>query len=108
MTIEQSASTARLDLHPKKPDDPKALHDGAQQFEAFLIAQMLRSVRESAGSEQSTGSDSASTTALGMADDAFAKALSQRGGLGLGRLVEADVAHAGAAPKHPVKASATD
>ena len=94
MTVGENSSTVAGSLPAKKRDDPKALHDAAQQFEAFLIAQMLRSVRESAGSEQSTGSDSASASAIGMAEDAFAKALSQRGGLGLANLVESGVQHA--------------
>ena len=101
MTVADSLNTVTGSLPAKKPDSPKALHDAAQQFEAFLIAQMLRSVRESEGSEASTGSDSASSSALGMAEDSFAKALSLRGGLGLSRLVESGVQHARASAKVP-------
>ena len=72
--------------------NPKALRGAAQEFEAFLIAQVLRSVRESSAGEPA-GSDAASASALGMADDALAKALSQSGGLGIARLVERGVSH---------------
>lgn len=34
---------------PPKPDDPAKVRDAAQQFEALLLSQILRSVRESSG-----------------------------------------------------------
>ena len=89
-----------------KKDDPKRLHDAAQQFESLMIAQMLKSVRESR--EDSLGSgDSSNTSVLGMADEAFAKALGESGGLGLAHMVEASVARpessAGLPDLHPHK-----
>ncbi len=63
--------------------------DAARQFEAVLIAQMLRSMRESGGSSGwlGTGEDSTSASAMEMAEEHFASALSAQGGLGLAKLV---------------------
>ena len=72
-----------------KQDDPKRVHEAAQQFESFLIAQMLKSERESGGSWLGTGDDEAGGTAVEMAEQEFAQALGKQGGLGLARLVEA-------------------
>ncbi len=93
------SGTERLSGDPMTPA-PKGrtngLHEAAQQFEAFLVAQMLRSARESgnSGFGGGTESDSASSTTLGMAEDALAKAVSQRGGFGIARLVEHQLASA--------------
>jgi len=62
---------------------PTKIADAAQQFEALLIGQMLRSVRESAGDEQ----DSAGATMLDVADQQFSQLLAKNGGLGLAHMV---------------------
>ena len=36
-------------IHTKKKDDPARVHEAAQQFESFLIAQMLKSMRGERG-----------------------------------------------------------
>lgn len=69
------------------------LHDAAQQFEALMIGEMMRSVRESGsegwlGSGGGTGDD----TAMDMAESQFARALSSGGGLGLSNMIEKSVA----------------
>jgi len=68
---------------------PTKLHDAAQQFEALMIGEMMKSVRDSGsegwfGSGDSTGSD----TAMDMAQTQFAKALAQSGGLGIAQMIE--------------------
>lgn len=94
-------------------EKPKTIHDAAQQFEALLIGQMLRSARE-AGSEEGwmgTGQDSSGSSVMEFAEQQFAQLLAAGGGLGLATLVteglsrgEADVSGAqgpgpGQAPK---------
>lgn len=74
-----------------KRDDPQRVHDAAQQFESFLIAQMLKTEREAGGSWLGTGDDDAGATAVEMAEQGFAQALGKQGGLGLAHLVEAGV-----------------
>ncbi len=61
----------------------------AKDFEAFLVAQMLRSVREEGSGWLGTGEDQASEAAFGLGEEQFARALSAAGGLGLGRVIQA-------------------
>jgi Rod binding domain-containing protein len=66
--------------------DSKAA-DAAGQFESLLIAQMLKSMRESESGWLGTGDDSASDSAMAMAEEHFASAISAAGGLGLAKIV---------------------
>ncbi len=71
------------------------LHTAAQQFEALLVGEMLKSARESGsdgwlGSGESTGDDSA----MDMAESQLANALSNSGGLGLAKVIERSMAKA--------------
>lgn len=72
--------------------DPVKVRKAATEFESFLIAQMLKSARES-GSQgwMGTGDDQTGASAVEMAERQFAQALSSAGGLGLARMVEASL-----------------
>jgi Rod binding domain-containing protein len=61
----------------------------SKDFEALLIGQMLRSVREEGSGWLGTGEDEASSTAFGLGEEELAKALTASGGLGLSRIIEA-------------------
>jgi flagellar protein FlgJ len=77
-------------IAPKKSIEPKKsakVEDAAKQFEALMIAQMLRSVRESGAGGLGSESDNASSTMLDLADQQFSKLLANNGGLGLAKLV---------------------
>jgi Rod binding domain-containing protein len=81
-TIAAAASLNPAASHSK-------LHDAAQQFEALIVGQMLRSEREAgwlAGEE-----DSAGESAMDIAEDQFSKALAASGGLGLANMIERTV-----------------
>jgi len=66
--------------------DPAKIRDAAQQFEALLLGQILRSVRESgAGGWLDSGSASDSLTEF--AEQHLASMLAQQGGLGLSGLI---------------------
>ena len=67
-----------------KPEEPTRVRDAAQQFEALLLSQILRSVRESSGWG---GSDAAGECATDFAEQQFARVLAQQGGLGLAALI---------------------
>ena len=67
--------------------DAAKLKDSACQFEALLIGQMLRSARESGASWFGAGEDEASSSAVGMAEEHLAQALTAGGGLGLSRMI---------------------
>jgi flagellar protein FlgJ len=67
----------------EQPKPTKAA-GAAQQFEALLIGQMLRSVREAA---QDDDDDQSGATMLDMADQQFAQLLSKNGGMGLAHMI---------------------
>jgi Rod binding domain-containing protein len=71
------------------PDTPARVRDAAQQFESLLIEQILRSARESGSGWLSADKDQASDCATEYAEQQFAVALAQRGGLGLAHLIAA-------------------
>ena len=73
--------SAALPLIPQSK--PTKTGEAAQQFEALLIGQMLRSVREASADEQ----DSAGSTMLDVADQQFSQLLAKNGGLGLAHMV---------------------
>jgi len=66
---------------------PKNAEEAARQFEGLLIAQMLRSARESASDSQGEDGDSESSTMFDLSDQQFAQMLAQKGGLNLSRLI---------------------
>ena len=70
-----------------KAEGVDQVRDAAEQFESLLIAQMLRSARESGGGWLGTGEDQAGGCALEMAEPHVAQMLSRAGGLGLASLV---------------------
>jgi Rod binding domain-containing protein len=64
----------------------------ARDFEALLIAQMLRSVREEGSGWLGTGDDEAGATASSLGEDQLAKAMAQGGGLGLSKVIASGLA----------------
>ena len=68
-------------------DDPAKIRESAKQFEALLIGQMLKSMRDSEGGWLGTGGDESSSSAMEYAQESFAQALASRGGLGLAAVV---------------------
>src|SRR5258706_8453526 len=68
--------------------NPGKIENAAKQFESLLIAQILRSMHESgSASWLGTGEDQSGESAMELAEEQFAQALSSRGGLGLSRLI---------------------
>ncbi|MEO8592508.1 MAG: hypothetical protein ABI759_04230 [Candidatus Solibacter sp.] len=66
---------------------PGRVHEAAQQFEALLLGQMLRTERESGSGWLGSGEDSSAECVTDYAEQQFAAALAQNGGLGLASLV---------------------
>ena len=62
---------------------PRNIAEAARQFEALMIAQLLKEARGDQGGWLGSGEDSGSATAAGLAEEQFAQALAQGGGLGL-------------------------
>jgi Rod binding domain-containing protein len=84
MSIEKLSSAT---VSPAPPQDKVKLIESARQFEALLIAQMLRSARESGGGWMGSGEDETSSATVGMAEEHLAQTLAQQGGLGLSTMI---------------------
>jgi flagellar protein FlgJ len=69
-----------------KPATADKVHDAAQQFEALLMGQILRSARQG-NSGWLGGEDSSAECATDYAEQQFAAVLAQQGGLGLADLI---------------------
>ena len=70
-----------------KADTPEKVRDAAQQFEALLIGQILRSARQGGSGWLSDGEDSSGEVATDYAEQQFATVLAQKGGLGLADMI---------------------
>jgi len=79
------------------PNKGEKLAKAATDFEALMIAEVLKASRQSSdGSWLGTGEDQAGGLAVDMAEQQFAQALSLSGGLGIAKLVTANL-HLGVA-----------
>jgi len=81
-----SVSLGAIDALGIGVDTPKGekLKSAVGQFEALLIAQMLKNMREADGEGWlGTGSDASGAHLIGLAEEQMAQALSAQGGLGL-------------------------
>jgi flagellar protein FlgJ len=72
-----------------RADTPARIRDAAQQFESMLLEQILRSARESGSGWLGGDQDTAGDCATEFAEQQFAVAMAQRGGLGIANLVAA-------------------
>ena len=95
MAFSMPVATGKASGHP--PDDPAKVRDAAQQFEALLLGQILRTERESGNGWLGPGGDSASDCATDYAEQQFATLLARQGGLGLASLISAGLQSAQAA-----------
>jgi Rod binding domain-containing protein len=70
-------------------DDPAKVLDAARQFEALLIAQMMKSMHDSEGGWLGTGDDESGSSAMEYGQEVFAQSMASNGGLGLAPLIAA-------------------
>jgi Rod binding domain-containing protein len=70
-------------------DSPTAKAGAARQFEALLITQLLRAARGDGEGWLGAGEDQTAASAMELAEEQFASALSAQGGLGLANLIVA-------------------
>jgi flagellar protein FlgJ len=70
-----------------KSPAPEKVRDAAQQFEALLLGQILRTERQSGSGWLGSGEDSSAECATDYAEQQFAAVLAQQGGLGLAGLI---------------------
>ena len=86
MSIPVSVSGDSFGLREAGPpgaDSRQRVRESAQQFEALLIAQMLRQAREAAGED----ADEITATVMEMAEQRMAEVMAAQGGLGLAGLI---------------------
>jgi Rod binding domain-containing protein len=74
---------------PGSKDTPEKIQKAATDFEALLIAQMLKSARESEGgvTGDADEQDETNSTMLELGEQQLAQALSSSGGLGIAKMV---------------------
>jgi len=74
------------------PNKGEKLAKAAKDFEALMIEEVLKASRQSSdGSWLGTGEDQAGGLAVEMAEQQFAQALSAGGGLGIAKMVTANL-----------------
>jgi len=72
---------------PIAPENAAKLKEAAGQFEALLIAQMLKSARDSDSGGWSGEADQSTSAIMDMAEQHLAELLGSQGSLGLARMV---------------------
>jgi Rod binding domain-containing protein len=71
------------------PDKANLKKTGAaKDFEALLIGQMLKSMREESSGWLGTGEDQSGEAAFGLGEEELSKAISAGGGFGLAKAIE--------------------
>jgi len=85
--LNPAIASAAAPGDPAKPRDPVKVHDAAQQFEALLLGQMLRTERQSGSGWLGSGEDASAECVTDYAEQQFAAVLAQNGGLGIATLV---------------------
>ena len=70
-------------------DDSERIQKAAEQFEALLIGQMLKSAREAGLSDKAK--DQGGQTEMQLADEKFASLIASKGGLGLAKFITSNL-----------------
>jgi Rod binding domain-containing protein len=83
-----SGTPTSASLQGGAKDSPEKIHHAAQQFESLLLSQILKSAHGEDEGWLGTGDDQTASSAMGIAEEQFAQAISARGGLGLSGLIE--------------------
>ncbi len=84
---------------------PKNIRQAAEQFEALLLAQMLKSAQgETSGGWLDTGGDQAGSSMVEFAQEHLAQTMASHGGLGLADLIARGLTRAQAAANKATEA----
>ena len=87
--LTQAPPSTLEDRAARKADDPARIHDAAQQFEALLLGQILKSAHSDGGGWLGSGEDQSGGCVSEFADEQFASMLAKQGGLGLATMISA-------------------
>jgi Rod binding domain-containing protein len=95
LTAPLLASAPPAAPNPSAKDTPEKIRKAATDFEALLIAQMLKSTRESGGgmTGDEEEQDETNTTMLELGEQQLAQVLANSGGLGIAKIVMAGMAN---------------
>jgi len=86
--IDPVAAGALDGLTAAQPKDtPAKIQDAAKQFEALLIGQMMKSMKDAEGGWLGTGDDESASSAMEYGQEVFAQAMATNGGFGLAAMV---------------------
>jgi len=81
---------------PQRQQDDARLREAAEQFEALLIAEMLKSMRgENSWSGWGEAGGEAATPVMELGEECLAQAMARQGGLGLAAMVIKGLEQAG-------------
>jgi flagellar protein FlgJ len=92
----QSGLSALASSAGSSKDSPAKIHDAANQFEALLIGQILKSAQSNGEGWLGTNEDQAGASTVDFASDYLARSLASQGGLGLSRMISKSLEHAAA------------
>src|SRR5579863_9335439 len=83
-SVPQPPSASRSSAPPSSKDKPEKIQKAAMEFEALLIAQILKSARESGGgmTGDADEQDETNSTMVELGEQQMAQALSNSGGFG--------------------------
>ena len=84
----------------------RQIEAAAEQFEALLVAHLLKTMREAGESDKDREGLSGGETYLEMAEQQLAQALASRGGLGLSRLILQGIRSAAGTAQDPGRGEA--
>jgi peptidoglycan hydrolase FlgJ len=76
----------------KSKDSPEKIEGAAQQFEALMIGQLLKTAREAGSSGwMGTGEDETGQISMDMAEQQLAMTMAKQGGFGLTKTITRDL-----------------
>ncbi|HEV3331748.1 MAG TPA: hypothetical protein VG096_12240 [Bryobacteraceae bacterium] len=87
--MPSTASTLSSATSPQAKDDPAKVLSAAQQFEALLLGQMMKSMSDSEGGWMGTDQDDAASSAMEYGQEMFAQSMAAQGGFGMAKLLAA-------------------
>lgn len=79
---------------PKNQNSPEKIKGAAEQFEALMIGQLLKTARQSGSSSGWLGTgeeDEAGQTSVDMAEQQLASVMAKSGGFGLTKMITQDL-----------------
>jgi Rod binding domain-containing protein len=84
-----------LESASKNTDTPEKITGVAKQFEALMVGQILKTARESSGggwlTDEDDQDDQTGSLVMELAEQGFSQAIAARGGLGIAKMVTANI-----------------